>query len=207
MIVAIETASTDTSVAIAAVDGTTIGDDSRSGDARQNGTLLPRILSLLSAHGRSLADVTRVAVGIGPGSFTGLRVGLSVAKGLAHGLRIPIAGVPSLEAWLVAEPEADGAVCRAGAREAYLLPRGAREAIVVKQATAADASRSRRLVAPAELAAGFGLVGTLVPLRAALAVARLGAEVTPADLATLEPRYGRPPRGLGAEVEGAVRWL
>ena len=43
MILGIETASTDTSVALAADDGTLVAVDGRSGDARQNGTLLPRI--------------------------------------------------------------------------------------------------------------------------------------------------------------------
>ena len=69
--------------------------------------------------------VSALAVGIGPGSFTGLRVGMSVAKGLAVALDRPIIGVPSLPAWLESEPDAAAAVARAGARDAYLLRRGA----------------------------------------------------------------------------------
>lgn len=205
MILAIETASVDTSVALAADDGTLVAVDGRSGDARQNGTLLPRIMELLGD--RPLGEVSRIGVGIGPGSFTGLRVGLSLAKGLAHGLGVPIVGVPSLEAWLVAEPDAAAALCRAGAREAYLLPRGETEPLVVEPNAAAELSQRRIVVAPAELAAAFGLVRAVAPHRAAIAVARLAAGATASDLASLEPRYGRPPRGLGPVPEGDVRWL
>lgn len=205
MILAIETASTDTSVALAAPDGTLVVLDPQSGEARQNATLLPRILAILG--GRGLGQVTRVAVGIGPGSFTGLRVGMSLAKGLAHGLSVPIVAVPSLEAWLAAEPDADGALCRAGAREAYLLPRGEQEPHVVEPGAAAELSERRMLVAPAELVAAFGLGRAVSPRAAAAAVARLAADAAPSDLATLEPRYGRPPRGLQPIPEGAVRWL
>lgn len=205
MILAIETASTDTSVALAADDGALIAVDGRSGDARQNGTLMPRITALLG--GRPLAEVSRIGVGIGPGSFTGLRVGMSLAKGLAHGLGVPIVGLPSLEAWLAAEPDAEAALCRAGAREAYLLPRGETEPLVVAPDAAAELSERRIVVAPAELVAAFGLVRTVAPHRAAVAVARLAAGAAASDLASLEPRYGRPPRGLGSEPEGDVRWL
>ena len=71
MILALETASTDTSVALAAADGSLIALDARSGDHRQNGTLLPRILDVLG--GRRFGELTRVAVGIGPMLFRPLR--------------------------------------------------------------------------------------------------------------------------------------
>lgn len=204
MILAVETASTDTSVALAEEDGSLVEIDARSGDHRQNGTLLPRILDLLG--GRDIEVLTRVAVGIGPGSFTGLRVGMSLAKGIAHGIGIPIVGIASLEAWLEAEPDAAGAICRAGAREAYLLPRGATEPFIVTPEDAAARSREHPLVAPVELASAFSLSGTRSPAGAAAAIARLAAHAVPADLAKLEPRYGRPPRGLEPPNEGAVRW-
>lgn len=205
MILAIETASSDTSIALAADDGTLIAVDGRSGDARQNGSLLPRIGVLLGD--RRLADVSRIGVGIGPGSFTGLRVGMSLAKGLAHGLGVPIVGLPSLEAWLAAEPDADAALCRAGAREAYLLARGETEPLIVEPGAAAELSRRRIVIAPAELVAAFGLVRSVAPHRAAAAMAWQAAAATSSDLASLEPRYGRPPRGLGPVPEGSVRWL
>ena len=206
MILAIETASTDTSVALANPDGTLVAIDGQSGDHRQNGTLVPRIEQLMG--GRGLDVLTLVAVGIGPGSFTGLRVGMSLAKGIAHGLKLPIVGIASLEAWLAAEPDAAGALCRAGAREAYLLPRHGEAPIVVAAEQAAAHATQHVLVAPVELAAAFGLVGTRPPTRAAAGIAAAAARhAEPADLATLEPRYGRPPRGLEPPNEGAVRWL
>lgn len=59
--------------------------------------------------GVKFADLTRIAVTIGPGSFTGLRVGLSFAKGLATALSIPCVGVNTLEA-LAVLPDATGLV-------------------------------------------------------------------------------------------------
>ncbi len=70
------------------------------------------LLELLAAHGRTLADVDGWAVGIGPGSFTGLRIGLATLKGLAYAGRRPIVGASSLAAMaLAAAPGApEGAV-------------------------------------------------------------------------------------------------
>lgn len=59
--------------------------------------LLPAIKDLLAAAGRTCADLTGVAVSHGPGSFTGLRIGLTVAKTLAQVLSLPAAGVSSLD--------------------------------------------------------------------------------------------------------------
>ena len=60
---------------------------------------LPGALSeLLDAEGRKLAEVEGYAVGVGPGSFTGLRIGLATWKGLAYANRRPIAGASSLAA-------------------------------------------------------------------------------------------------------------
>ncbi|MGB9690775.1 MAG: tRNA (adenosine(37)-N6)-threonylcarbamoyltransferase complex dimerization subunit type 1 TsaB [Candidatus Sumerlaeaceae bacterium] len=60
--------------------------------------LLPSIEWLLQRSGAHMSDVTGIAVSLGPGSFTGLRVGLSTAKGLAFAQKLPIVGVSTLEA-------------------------------------------------------------------------------------------------------------
>lgn len=60
--------------------------------------LLPLAEELLAAEGKSLADVTRLAVGLGPGNFTGIRIAVSLVRGLALGLRVPAIGVTGFEA-------------------------------------------------------------------------------------------------------------
>ncbi len=59
--------------------------------------LMPRIAWLLEQMDATARDLTGLAVSIGPGSFTGLRVGLAIAKGLALANAIPIAGIPTLD--------------------------------------------------------------------------------------------------------------
>lgn len=63
----------------------------------QTRELLPTIQAMLGRLKLRPADLRGVAVGLGPGSFTGLRVGLATAKGLAYALDIPLWGVPTLD--------------------------------------------------------------------------------------------------------------
>ena len=63
-----------------------------------NQRLLPGIDRLLGDTGWTLDDLDALAVSLGPGSFTGLRIGLSVIKGLAWATGKPLAGVPTLDA-------------------------------------------------------------------------------------------------------------
>jgi len=209
MILAMESASTDLSVALATTSGEPIGDDAWTSAQRQSAELLPRALGLLERHGRVLRELAAVAVGVGPGSFTGLRVGMSLAKGLAFALAIPVVGVPSLEAWLAAVPDAGGAVARAGAREAYLLARGEAVPIIVDRDGLPSGATGVPLVAPGEVAASFRLPHTIPPIGAAAAIARMAAKRLardPAgdDLGRLEPVYLRAPRGVDAAAGGAT---
>ena len=59
--------------------------------------LMPNLQQLLKLTGADSRSLTGVIVGLGPGSFNGLRVGVSAAKGLAFSLDIPIVGINSLE--------------------------------------------------------------------------------------------------------------
>ena len=208
MIIAIDGASTDLSLAVAEPDGTLLGEDAWSSAQRQSAELLPHLLALLARVERPLRDTTVVAVGTGPGSFTGLRVAMAMAKGLAVGLRVPIVGVPSLDAWLDAHPDAVAAIARAGAREAYVLERGEPEPrIVDREALPVTA----RVVAASETATAFGLVDAHRPRGAlaivSLAAARIATHPAGDDLRTLEPVYIRAPRGVPAESGEHVRWL
>ena len=59
--------------------------------------LMPNIVSLLKDSGLEMKDVQGIGVSLGPGSFTGLRIGITTAKTLAQVLKIPIAGVVTLD--------------------------------------------------------------------------------------------------------------
>jgi len=60
--------------------------------------LVPRIRRMLRTHRVTVESLTGVAVSLGPGSFTGLRIGLAAAKGLVLPFRLPIIGIPTLDA-------------------------------------------------------------------------------------------------------------
>jgi tRNA threonylcarbamoyladenosine biosynthesis protein TsaB len=73
--------------------------------------LMPAIDRLLADAGWTAAELQGLAVAVGPGSFTGLRIGLSAVKGLALALGIPVAAVPTLDAMAAALPYASLPVC------------------------------------------------------------------------------------------------
>jgi tRNA threonylcarbamoyladenosine biosynthesis protein TsaB len=64
--------------------------------------LMPRLVRLLEQQRLSPAELSGLVSGLGPGSFTGLRIGLSLIKGLAQASGLPVVGVPTLD--VVAEP-------------------------------------------------------------------------------------------------------
>ena len=69
-------------------------------------TLLEDVDALLRQAGAHPSDLDRVVVGLGPGSFTGVRIGLAVARGLALSLDLPGAGVSTLAALAAGAPDA-----------------------------------------------------------------------------------------------------
>ena len=58
--------------------------------------LVPLLQEVLAETGTTWADLTRIGVGIGPGNFTGIRISVATARGLALGLGIPAIGITSL---------------------------------------------------------------------------------------------------------------
>jgi tRNA threonylcarbamoyladenosine biosynthesis protein TsaB len=73
--------------------------------------LMGAVDRLLTDAGWTVRDLEGLAVSVGPGSFTGLRIGLSTVKGLAFALAVPIAAVPSLDAMATLLPFAALPVC------------------------------------------------------------------------------------------------
>jgi tRNA threonylcarbamoyladenosine biosynthesis protein TsaB len=85
----------------------------RDGKSRPNHaeTVLPLIDSLFKRVGFGLDQLSGIAVSIGPGSFTGLRIGLSTVKGLVYGSSISVVGVPTLVALASRVTDWNGLVC------------------------------------------------------------------------------------------------
>ena len=74
-------------------------------------TVLPLIQAVLDKSDCRLADLNAIAIAIGPGSFTGLRIGLALVKGLAYDGNLPVIGVPSLEAQAARVRAFAGLIC------------------------------------------------------------------------------------------------
>lgn len=74
-------------------------------------TLLPLIQAIFDSTGVSLQNIDGFALTIGPGSFTGLRIGLSTVKGLAYGWQIPVVGVSTLLAQASRVIDKKGVIC------------------------------------------------------------------------------------------------
>ncbi len=95
MLLAFETATDRASVALG-LPGTDPLEENITGARRHAASLLPMVQTLLRRAGVSLADVSGIVLSDGPGSFTGLRVGASLAKALVHARGLPLWVAPSL---------------------------------------------------------------------------------------------------------------
>jgi len=110
MLLAIDT-STDSAGLALAQDGKTLAEATWRCVQNHSVELLPHLTQLLQEAKAELKSVSCVLVAKGPGSFNGLRVGLSTAKGLAFSLDIPIIGVSSLELEARQHAETDLPIC------------------------------------------------------------------------------------------------
>jgi tRNA threonylcarbamoyl adenosine modification protein YeaZ len=110
-LLAIDTATSRVAIAIAGAAGDRVtpplAEASWEAGQRHGETLLPALDRLLGEQHIRRSDLSAVVVGTGPGTFTGLRVGLATAKGLAHGLGIPVVGVSTAAALLAGDNPAD----------------------------------------------------------------------------------------------------
>ena len=91
MILLLETATLNCSVALATEDGRCVAHRDEAGQSHQHAERLHMLIDeVLQTTGTNRSDLTAVAIGKGPGSFTGLRIGTSAAKGICTGLNIPL---------------------------------------------------------------------------------------------------------------------
>jgi tRNA threonylcarbamoyladenosine biosynthesis protein TsaB len=164
------------------------------------GRLLLLVEEVLAAAAADWDAIERIAVGVGPGSFTGLRLGIATARGLAQARDLPLVGVSSLAALAVG---ADLAVIDARRGEVFAA---------APDVFGPAALKPEELVAriePGWLTVGDGAVrfrepleraGAVIPADddpqhrvSALQICRLGAAGEPADRDTLLPDYRREP--------------
>jgi tRNA threonylcarbamoyladenosine biosynthesis protein TsaB len=116
MLLAIDTSTAQVGVAL--IDGEQLAVETIwSSRVHHTVELAPAVAELMQRAGASMADLKAIAVAVGPGSFTALRVGLAMAKGLALARRLAILGVPTLDILAAGQPPSDlplAAVLQAG---------------------------------------------------------------------------------------------
>ena len=110
LILAFETSAKACSVAIH--DGQRLlGESYQNTGLTHSQTLMVMAEDLLKSCGKTAADVTHLAVAAGPGSFTGVRIGVSAAKGFAWGAELPVYGVSTLQSMALSLGAMEGHVC------------------------------------------------------------------------------------------------
>ena len=176
------------------------------------GRLLGAAEAALERAGLGWDEVERIAVGVGPGSFTGLRIGIATARALAQGRGLPVVGVSSLEALARGAAEAPLVLAVLDARRGEAFAAAWRGGALVLPAAALSPEALAERVAALQgtaLAVGDGAVRFRGPLEAAGAlvppdedgahrlhaehVCRLGAAGNPIDRDALLPDYLREP--------------
>lgn len=110
LVLGVETSTTHGGVALVGERGL-VSEYTLNVEVTHSERVLPAIERMLQDAGVTLSALGGLAVSIGPGSFTGLRIGLSTVKGLAYATKLPVAAVPTLEAMAWVLPEARLPVC------------------------------------------------------------------------------------------------
>ena len=110
LILAFETSAKAASVALTE-NGKLLGESYQNTGLTHSQTLMVMAEDLLKQCGKTVNDITAVAVAEGPGSFTGVRIGVAAAKGFAWGRQIPCYGVSTLEAMALSLGAYEGHVC------------------------------------------------------------------------------------------------
>ncbi|MBR6596181.1 MAG: tRNA (adenosine(37)-N6)-threonylcarbamoyltransferase complex dimerization subunit type 1 TsaB [Oscillospiraceae bacterium] len=110
LILAFETSAKAASVALVE-NGKLLGESYQNTGLTHSQTLMVMAEDLLKQCGKTVGDITAVAVAQGPGSFTGVRIGVAAAKGFAWGREIPCYGISTLEAMAASLGAWEGHVC------------------------------------------------------------------------------------------------
>ena len=158
----------------------------------------PMVKSLLKSSSVNVKDLSRISVCTGPGSFTGVRVGLSFAKGLALPWGIPVVGVSGLEAWASkADPEKqDNIIAIADVRRNDVFWQRFENGLVAAHPVLSSAESAQRAVKPNDIIVGNGSALLGGPSHDGFVspaiVAWLGLERSPQSHPA-EPLYHRPP--------------
>ena len=215
ILVAMDTATPSTVAGVLLPDGRVVEarDDPPEGSRGQHASrLLLLVERALAEGGVTWEDVERIAVGVGPGGFTGLRIGIATARALAQARGLPLVPVSSLAALAAGAGPAPAVAAVVDARRGEVFAgvwAGERELLApAALAPEALAERLRALELPVQ-AVGDGAVrfraelegaGVAVPIDgsavhriAAAPLCRLGAAGEPAERDRLLPDYRREP--------------
>jgi tRNA threonylcarbamoyladenosine biosynthesis protein TsaB len=211
MILGIDTATAATAAAVLGPDlEAEARDDPGAGERPRHATRLLALVEDVLRQAGGWDAIERIAVGVGPGGFTGLRHGIATARALAQARGIPVTGVSSLEA-LARGAGTPGAAVYAviDARRGEVFAAAWRDGELLLEPVAIAPERLAERLQPGALAVGDGAVrfreqleraGVAVPVDrsaahrvSALNVCRLGAVGGAADRDTLVPDYRREP--------------
>ncbi len=97
MILALDTTTEMASIALYKQEGGVLAEQSWLSGREQTTQLLPNVQKLMRLVGAEITEIEGIAVATGPGSFAGVRIGISTAKSMAYALAVPLWGVPSLD--------------------------------------------------------------------------------------------------------------
>lgn len=200
----LDTATDAIVVAVVDASGELLADRVERGVRAQ--AMLAVVDEALAAAGTDIANIERIGVGIGPGSFTGLRVGVSTARGIAAAIGVPIASLPTLGAvaWELAsrQPHGERVWASIDAQRGQRFVQPFRMHLgIAGMALVPDASA--RAIAIDEVAAVVGsdpmAEGAPTP-RGLVGVARLAANAD--DVHEVVPDYGREPDAVPTSDRG-----
>ncbi|MBU8894895.1 tRNA (adenosine(37)-N6)-threonylcarbamoyltransferase complex dimerization subunit type 1 TsaB [Corallococcus sp. M34] len=219
MLLALDTSTLTLSLALVEREGASLRvvEHAVVGPPQKQSEVLPGIIGeLLARHGVALASLEGLVVGLGPGSFTGLRIGLATFKALAYATGLKVAGASSLAAVALEGPEGVPLYCLAVARKddlylgAYVRRGQSVEALAPETAMSPEEVAAKLAAAPGAVALGPALgdyraalvshgvaperllEGPMFPSAVSLArLARIPESQTLEALFALEPHYVR----------------